>query len=137
MQVTPKEYVDIKESPAPQRVFWGCHDTPLGPVILAMGEEGCIARMDFASGYGLAYDMGEWKKQWPTTEFIPNSARSSHIASQFSQMNVDGLGLASIALYGRAFALRVWRATLEAKLGHITGFAEVSALVQRQRAQAA
>lgn len=117
MQLNQQEYVDINEKGTKSTVFWGCHDTPLGPVILGVGPEGHLVHMDFASGYGLTYDISEWKRGAPDTEFVPASARTAALASRFSQMEGGGLNIASFALYGRAFALKVWRATLQAQEG--------------------
>lgn len=125
MQQTFAQNDDVKTKAPPLRAYWGCHDSPLGPVLLAVNEENGLCRLEFASGYGLSYDLMEWKKQWPDTDFVPDAERTAHYASQFSHMNVQGWGFSSVALYGRAFPLKIWKAMLEAKGSRMADFADV------------
>ena len=120
-------------SAAPHIIYWGCHDSPLGPLLLGVSDEG-VSRLEFASGYGLAYDLGEWKKEWPSTTFIADSSRTAILASKFSHMNPHNLGLGALALYGTAFQLKVWKAMLHIEPGKTMSYSEMAGLVGKPQA---
>lgn len=121
--------VELKElSAAPERLFWGCHDSPLGPLLMGVTREG-LCRLEFASGYGLGYDLERWAQQWPGTDMVPDARASAEIACQFRSLTPWRWGLAPLALYGTAFQLKVWKAILQIEPGKVMSFSDVAALI--------
>jgi AraC family transcriptional regulator of adaptative response/methylated-DNA-[protein]-cysteine methyltransferase len=118
---------------APAKVYWGCHDTLLGPLLMGMSEEG-LCHLEFVSSYGLNYDLSQWQKAWPDTVFIPDSSPTAPIACQLSQLSAASGGRASFALYGAAFQLKVWKAMLQIAPGQSMSYEEVAALVGKPKA---
>ena len=121
------------EEPAPTRIHWGCHDTPFGPILVGMNDEG-LWRIEFTSGYGIGFDLGKWQKEFPETEFIPDSKLTASVASRFSQMNPWKWGSVSLAVYGTAFQMQVWKAMLQVKPGEAMSFADIAALIGKPEA---
>lgn len=134
MAAEPQHFQDNRSESAPARLFWGCHDSPLGPVLIAVTPDNILCRLEFASGYGLGYDLSEWKREWPGTDFVADAVRSSAYASQFAHLSIQGWGRSSLALYGRAFVLKVWKAMLQARTDNPMNFMEVSTLLQKAKA---
>lgn len=113
---------------APERIFWGCHDSPLGPLLLGVTKEG-LCRLEIVSGYGLSYDLDRWAQEWPGTVLVPDGAASAGIAAQLRQMNPLARGHAPLALYGTEFQLKVWRAILQIAPGETVGYGDIAALI--------
>jgi AraC family transcriptional regulator, regulatory protein of adaptative response / methylated-DNA-[protein]-cysteine methyltransferase len=120
-------------SNAPLRVFWGCHDSPLGPLMLGVSDDG-LCRLEFSSGYGTTYDLSTWKADWPEAEFLPDSAKTSPIACRISQMSPQSVGAGTMALYGAEFQLKIIKAMLLLPHGKTMSYAEILQLVQRPKA---
>lgn len=120
---------------APARVFWGCHDTPMGPVMLGISEDNSLCKIALSSGYGTLYDLSAWKDEWPDTEFLPNAAKTAVYACRISQMNPQNISPATFALYGASFQLRVLKAMLNLpQQGEAMSYAELTRLVQKPKA---
>jgi AraC family transcriptional regulator of adaptative response/methylated-DNA-[protein]-cysteine methyltransferase len=113
---------------APERLFWGCHDSPLGPLLMGVTREG-LCRLEFASGYGLGYDLARWQEEWKETRFIPDAAASAAIACQFHSLTPWKWGLSPLALYGTEFQLKVWKAILQIEPGSVMSFSELAGLI--------
>ncbi len=123
----------------PARVFWGCHDSPLGPIMLGISEEEgslstTLCKIGFSSGYGTLYDLSAWKDEWPDTEFVPDSSRTAPYACRISQMNPQNISPATFALYGASFQLNVLKAMLKMPQGQAMSYAEVTKLVKKPQA---
>lgn len=118
----------------PTRVFWGCHDSPMGPIMLGISEDDGLCKIGFSSGYGTLYDLSAWKDEWPDTEFVPDSARTAPYACRISQMNPQNISPATFALYGQSFQLNVLKAMLKMPQGQAMSYAEVTRLVKRPNA---
>lgn len=114
----------------PQRVYWGCHDSPLGPLLMGMSE-GTLCKLECASGYGLSYDLQNWVREWPETQFIPDASASASLASQLRELALRW-GLAPLALYGREFQLKIWKAVLQLEPGKVMSYGDIAALVRLQ-----
>lgn len=124
-------HLDMGETPlatAPRRVEWGCHDSPLGPLLMGIADQ-ALCRMEFASGFGLAYDLAIWARQWPQTEFIANAAASASLACQFYELNPLRWGRAPLALYGTAFQLKVWKALLQIEPGQLVSYDDIARFI--------
>lgn len=117
----------------PAKVYWGCHDTPMGPVMLGVGDDHTLCKIAFSSGYGTLYDLCIWKDEWPDTEFIPNSAKTASYACRISQMNPQNISPATFALYGASFQLRVLKAMLNLRPDQAMSYAELNRLVQKPK----
>ncbi len=117
----------------PSQVWWGCHDSPLGPLLMGITGEG-LCRLEFASGYGLDYDLGHWRNDWPGTRLIADSSCSAGLACQFRALSPDRWGGGALALYGTEFQLKVWKALLQIEPGSVMSYAEVAALVGKPQA---
>ncbi len=121
----------------PARVFWGCHDSPMGPIMLGISDDGQgynLCKIGFSSGYGTLYDLSAWKDEWPDTEFVPDSARTAPYACRISQMNPQNISPAQFALYGASFQLNVLKAMLHMPQGQAMSYAEVTRLVKKPTA---
>jgi O6-methylguanine-DNA--protein-cysteine methyltransferase len=119
---------------APVRVYWGCHDSPMGPIMLGICDNETLCKIAFSSGYGALYDLSEWKHEWPNTEFLPASSKTAPYACRISQMNPQNISPATFALYGASFQLRVLKAMLNLPQGEAMSFAELTRLVQKPKA---
>jgi AraC family transcriptional regulator, regulatory protein of adaptative response / methylated-DNA-[protein]-cysteine methyltransferase len=125
---------DITALPAmPAKVYWGCHDSPLGPLLMGVTEAG-LCRLEFASGYGLAYDLSLWAKDWPNTEFVADSNLSASLACQFRELDPSHWGAGTLALYGTEFQLKVWKAMLQIQPGETMSYTEIAKLVGKPQA---
>lgn len=129
------QQVDSKSTAgAPDKVYWGCHDSPLGPLILGVTADGRLARLECTSGYGLRYDLSRWQKEWPETEFVPDAGASAALACQLRELSAAAQSRAPLALYGTEFQLKVWRAMLQVKPGEVMSYTDVAALVSKPQA---
>jgi AraC family transcriptional regulator of adaptative response/methylated-DNA-[protein]-cysteine methyltransferase len=115
----------------PKKVYWGCHDSPLGPLLLGVSEDG-LCKLELASGYGLTYDLSQWQEEWPETEFVADSRKTALLASRFSQMPTNPMNLAQSALYGPNFQLKIWKTMLQIEPGQSVSYAEVTALMGKK-----
>ncbi len=119
-------------SDAPAEILWGCHDSPLGPLLMGVthGTTGAgLCRLEFVSSYGLASDLKRWKTQWPSTVFTPNAAASAQLACQFRNLAPSQWGHASLMLYGTEFQLRVWKALMQIKPGQTKSYDDIASLI--------
>jgi AraC family transcriptional regulator of adaptative response/methylated-DNA-[protein]-cysteine methyltransferase len=116
----------------PRKVYWGVHDSPMGPLLMGVTEEG-LCRLEFASGYGLGYDLSLWAKDWPETEFIADSKASAPLASQFRELNPSRWGAGMVALYGSEFQMKVWKALLQIPAGEVMSYDKVAELVGKPK----
>jgi AraC family transcriptional regulator of adaptative response/methylated-DNA-[protein]-cysteine methyltransferase len=112
------------QTDTPAKVYWGCHDSPLGPLLMGVTDTG-YCRLEFASGYGLAYDLSVWKQEWPETEFVADSSVSASIAMQFREMPTQNWGIGALAIYGSDFQLKVWKALLQIPSGQSASYADI------------
>jgi O6-methylguanine-DNA--protein-cysteine methyltransferase len=126
------QQIDLESMPA--RVYWGCHDTPMGPIMLGISDDNTLCKIAFSSSYGALYDLSEWKEEWPDTEFIPASARTAPYACRIVQMNPKNISPATYALYGASFQLRVLKAMLSMPQDQAMSYAELTKLVQKPKA---
>ncbi len=118
----------------PARVFWGCHDTPMGPIMLGISDDNTLCKIALSSGYGTLYDLSAWKDEWPDTEFLPNAAKTAPYACRINQMNPQNISPATFALYGASFQLRVLKAMLNLpQQGDAMSYAELTRLVQKPK----
>lgn len=113
---------------APERIYWGCHDSPMGPLLLGVTREG-LCRLEFISSYGLSWDLARWHEEWPATRLIPDAAASAAIAGELRRMRPLLQGHAPLALYGTEFQLKVWKALLQIAPGKTISQAEIAALI--------
>ncbi|MBI3419897.1 MAG: methylated-DNA--[protein]-cysteine S-methyltransferase [Proteobacteria bacterium] len=127
----PAQITALTDRPA--RVFWGCHDSLLGPLLMGVTAEG-LCRLEFASGYGLGYDLSLWAKDWPGTEFIANSSASASIAAQFRALDAARWSASALALYGTEFQLKVWKTIMQIQPGEVMSYADVAAMVGKPQA---
>lgn len=135
--VTSEHPIGLESTPA--RVFWGCHDSPMGPIMLGISEDdssnGILCKIAFSSPYGTLYDLSEWKDEWPDTEFLPNASKTAAYACRISQMNPKNISPATFALYGASFQLRVLKAMLNLPQdGEAMSYADLSRLTQKPKA---
>jgi O-6-methylguanine DNA methyltransferase len=128
MSVYAKQVELTEYTKAPARLYWGCHDSPLGPLLLGVTGKG-LCRLEFASGYGLASDLARWASEWPETVLIPDAAASASIACQFHTLTPWRWGLSPLALYGTEFQLKVWKAILQIEPGKIMSYGDVASLI--------
>ncbi len=134
-QQNPSNGSPARLESAPVRIYWGCHDSPMGPIMLGLNETNHLCKISFSSGYGALYDLSLWKDEWPETEFLPASARTAPYACRISQMNPQNISHATFALYGASFQLRVLKAMLNLPQdGEAMSFAELTRLVQTPKA---
>ena len=117
----------------PTRVFWGCHDSPLGPIMLGISDKG-LCKMDLSSGYVTLYDLSCWKDEWPDTQFLPDSSKTAPFACRISQMSPQNISPATMAMYGTSFQLSILRAMLQLPEGQSMSYAEVIKLVEKPKA---
>jgi AraC family transcriptional regulator of adaptative response/methylated-DNA-[protein]-cysteine methyltransferase len=120
----------------PSKVYWGCHDSPLGPLLVGVTDTG-FCRLEFASGYGLTYDLSLWKSEWPQTEFIADSSVSASIATQFREFEPANLGAGALALYGTEFQLKMWKAMLQIPEGRSISYADITAMMKKPKGEKA
>lgn len=120
------ELTGLEKGPA--RVFWGCHDSLFGPLLLGVTHAG-LCRMEFASGFGLAYDLSRWADEWKGVELIPDAGASAQLACQFRSLTPGQWNPSQLALYGTQFQLKVWQAILQIKPGQVMSFNDVATLV--------
>jgi AraC family transcriptional regulator of adaptative response/methylated-DNA-[protein]-cysteine methyltransferase len=100
---------------------------------MGVTEEG-LCRLEFASGYGLTYDLSLWARDWPETEFVADSNLSSTLACQFRELDPSKWGAGTLALYGTEFQLKVWKALLQIPVGQVMSYAEIAKLVGKPKA---
>jgi AraC family transcriptional regulator of adaptative response/methylated-DNA-[protein]-cysteine methyltransferase len=127
----PAEVTALPEMP--KKVYWGVHDSPMGPLMMGVTDQG-LCRLEFASGYGLGYDLSLWAKEWPETEFIADSNPSSSLACQFRELNPSRWGTGMLALYGTEFQMKVWKALLQIPAGEVMSYDKVAELVGTPKA---
>ncbi|HVY12790.1 MAG TPA: methylated-DNA--[protein]-cysteine S-methyltransferase, partial [Alphaproteobacteria bacterium] len=82
-------------------------------------------------GYGLAYDLSLWRKDWPHARFIADASASALIAEQFREINPGSWGPGALALWGTEFQLKVWKALLQIPPGQALSYDQVTKMVSK------
>ena len=111
---------------------WGIHETPFGPVGLAMTARG-VCRLEFLSaGGGAAAFRTCLLAAWPGATPNRDERRTREPLAQM--MDAHGSGPLSLHVHGSNFQLQVWQALLDVPPGGSTSYGALAAQVGRPRA---
>ncbi|SEP07296.1 AraC family transcriptional regulator, regulatory protein of adaptative response / methylated-DNA-[protein]-cysteine methyltransferase [Aquisalimonas asiatica] len=110
-------------------IHWGCHDSPFGPVGLAMTDRG-ICHLAFV---GAAPDAnafrGTLQAAWPGARLLQDHARTAQPLTQF--LGAGGYGPLSLHVRGSNFQLQVWQALLTIPAGATTTYQALASAAAR------
>lgn len=104
---------------------YGVHDSPLGPMLLALSERG-ICELAFLPDR--RHRPGEspaeaLQRKWPGAKLLPDAAQTAAVTAQiFAPVADQPLRL---QLLGTPFQLRVWRALLEIPAGRWSAYGDL------------
>lgn len=128
--VTPGEY---KKGGAGITIEYAVHNTPFGPVFIAVTPKG-ICKLAFLSEDNIDAHIDELYKKWPHAVMREDQESTmGMIASMFGgEVRLDRP--LSLHVSGTNFQLSVWKALLAIPPGTVTSYSQVASAVGKSRA---
>lgn len=114
----------------PQKVRWGFHPSPVGPLVIGITDGGAICCINFARSRKAAAILKEWAKKWPETSFVKDPAATGPIARRLFG---KGSGF-KLYIQGTPFQQSVWKEMLKISAGKTASYAEIARRIRRPKA---
>ncbi len=128
--VTPGEF---KVAGQGMTIDFGMHDTPFGPVFIAVTERG-ICGLEFVEGGVIESARARLTQRWPHACARENPKRIRAIAGTIFSGNVTPDRPLSLLVSGTNLQISVWKALLQIPSGHLASYAEIATAIGRPRA---
>lgn len=101
-------------------LHWGCHDSPFGPVGIAMTERGICSLVFIGPRPDASAFRDSLEVAWPGARLLQDHARTAQPLAQF--LGAGGYGPLSLHVRGSNFQLQVWQALLAIPSGATTTY---------------
>lgn len=106
---------------------WGVHDSPFGPVLLAVTPRG-LCWLGFVTR-DVPAAFAELARQWPCARLVEDAGASAEAARRaFDPAAAPGRPL-PLMLRGTAFQLKVWQALLRIPPGGLASYGQIAAAI--------
>ncbi|HXH02403.1 MAG TPA: methylated-DNA--[protein]-cysteine S-methyltransferase [Candidatus Competibacteraceae bacterium] len=123
--VTPGEY---KQGGAGLTLRYGVHDSPFGPIFLALSERGVCA-LEFLGGDEPEAALAELARQWPQARLLADASATAAVADRlFAGPPQAPL---TVQVRGSNFQIQVWKALLAIPPGQVTSYQELARALGR------
>ena len=115
-------------------VYWGIHDTPFGPCLLAQTERG-ICTLRFIDNISAEQASDSLQVQWPRARLVKDQALTSRSMASIVTGLADGQshGL-RLHVGGTNFQVRVWSALLDIPPGRVTSYGQLARAIGQPKA---
>ena len=121
--VTPGEY---KSRGKQVHIEYGVHDTPLGPMFVAVTQRG-VCRAEFMDFNSMDELLDNLHNAWPHSSIRESLPSTRHaIDAFFSSDTASKHGPLSLHVAGTNFQIAVWRALLKIPTGAVASYADVA-----------
>ncbi|WP_083250567.1 methylated-DNA--[protein]-cysteine S-methyltransferase [Acidihalobacter aeolianus] len=125
--VTPGQF---KSRGRDLRIGYGVHETPFGPVFVAMTEKG-ICDLTFVDPHAPDAGLDGLRARWSLADIAPDPARTAQpVAALFDPTAALDRPL-SLHVTGTNFQTRVWHALLAIPPGRLTSYAGLAEAIGR------
>ncbi len=111
-------------------LHWGCHDSPFGPVGLAMTERGVCHLAFVGARPDASVYRATLQAAWPGARLLQDHARTAQPLTQFLDA-AHGHGPVSLHVRGSNFQLQVWQALLTVPAGATTTYQALAGAAAR------
>ncbi len=128
--VTPGEFKLAGEG---MTIEFGMHDTPFGPVFIAVTARG-ICSLEFVESGVIESARARLAQKWPHAQVRENPTRTRAIAGTIFSRNITPDRPLSLHVSGTNFQINVWKALLQIPSGHVASYAEIATAIGRPRA---
>lgn len=116
----------------PRTVFYASiEDSPAGPLIIGLTQDGFVCRVDFGSAAQTNKILQAWHKDWPRTAFVENPQKIAQLTARIKQARD---GLPPLLLCGTDFQLKVWLALLDIPVGQTLSYGALAHKIGSPRA---
>ena len=126
--VTPEEY---KTKGKGVEIYYGVHNTPFGPCLLANTSRG-ICALEFTEDDHLAIET--LKNKWQNATIIENPEETTPLINAIFDDRAEPL---KALLFGTKFQVKVWEALLKIPCGKLTSYSSVAKLIGKPSASRA
>lgn len=127
---TPGEF---KAAGAGMTMEYGVHDTPFGPVFIALTARG-ICSLEFADDCAAEDARSRLARKWPKARILENQAKTGATADAIFGGNIRPDRPLSLHVSGTNFQISVWKALLQIPSGRVASYAEIARAIHHPRA---
>lgn len=115
-------------------IRYGCHETPLGWVVLAQTPRG-ICNFHFLDAIEEEAVKSQLQAEWPNAEIVSDRASTdATIAQIFHGDRLAGEKSLSLWVKGTNFQIQVWRALLQIPFGSFASYQTIARAIGRPKA---
>jgi AraC family transcriptional regulator of adaptative response/methylated-DNA-[protein]-cysteine methyltransferase len=127
---TPGEFKAAGEG---MTIAYGMHDTPFGPIFIAITPRG-ICSLEFLEA-GMADDArARLARKWPRAHIRENPAQTDTTADAIFSGNIAPDRPLSLYVSGTNFQISVWKALMQIPTGQVTSYTEIAKAIHHPRA---
>jgi len=107
-------------------IYYGFTKSPFGNVLIMSTALG-ICGLAFSDQVGNGNAMQDMTNRWPQAKFVDDP----RLASNLSAIVFDFSGRINLHIIGSPFQIKVWRALLQIKAGHVVTYSDVAAEIDQ------
>ena len=123
--VTPGEFKAAGEGVTME---FGIHDTPFGPVFIAVTARG-VCSLEFVEDNGVDDARTSLAQKWPRARIRENPGKTGSIVGDIFNGDIAPERPLSLHVSGTNFQVNVWKALLHIPNGQVTSYAGIAAAI--------
>ena len=127
---TPGEF---KAAGAGMAIECGVHDTPFGPIFIALTPRG-ICSLEFVDDCAAGDARARFGQKWPKALIRENRAKTGATADAIFGGMISPDRPLSLHVSGTNFQISVWKALLQIPSGRVASYSEIANAIHRPRA---